>query len=144
MTIGFTGTQRGMTSAQRETVRTLLQDLKPDIVHHGMCIGADAEFHELARQECVYTIGHPGVTRYNGVHNRADVACDFTCEPKHFLRRNRDIVDRAEILIAAPSGWVEQVRSGTWMTIRYATERGRKLVIVGPDGKVDANFTNPL
>jgi hypothetical protein len=144
MTIGFTGTQRGMTKVQRETVKALLRDFAPDMVRHGMCIGADAEFHDLAREQRIYIIGHPGTTRYDEALNRATVVCDHTLDEKYFLDRNRDIVDGSALMLAAPSQWNEQVRSGTWSTIRYARRVCRRLVIVGPNGRADARFDNRL
>jgi hypothetical protein len=41
MTLGFTGTQRGMTAHQQERVRALLRAYKPDLFIHGGCVGAD-------------------------------------------------------------------------------------------------------
>jgi hypothetical protein len=45
--IGFTGTRRGMTVAQRKTLRSLLLTGSGKL-HHGDAIGADAEAHDIA------------------------------------------------------------------------------------------------
>jgi len=41
--IGFTGTQRGMTEAQRAALKAVLTDRSATQFHHGDCIGADAQ-----------------------------------------------------------------------------------------------------
>ena len=56
--------------------------------------------------------------------------------PKGYLDRNHDIVDAADVLIAAPSGTTEKRRSGTWATVRYARKLGRTICVVLPDGVV--------
>jgi predicted Rossmann fold nucleotide-binding protein DprA/Smf involved in DNA uptake len=51
------------------------------------------------------------------------------------LVRNRIIVDGCDVLLAAPSGAErDNPRSGTWMTVRYARKRRKRIVIVWPDG----------
>jgi hypothetical protein len=50
--IGFTGTRHGMTPAQRHAVSQLIAELAAGAAftaHHGDCVGADAEFHDLCR-----------------------------------------------------------------------------------------------
>ena len=58
MRIGFTGTQRGMTIRQRTELAILLRNVSGEF-HHGDCIGADAEAHEIARRSSFTLIGHP-------------------------------------------------------------------------------------
>ena len=45
-------------------------------------------------------------------------------------------------LIAAPGGFVEERRSGTWATIRYARQAGRRIWVVKPDGSVSFEAEN--
>ena len=47
--VGFTGTQRGMTDAQRAAVRQLIRNRAVSFAVHGGCVGADFDFHELVR-----------------------------------------------------------------------------------------------
>lgn len=54
--------------------------------------------------------------------------------PEDLLARNRDIVDETEILIACPGHMHEELRSGTWSTIRYAVKIQRPHIIIWPDG----------
>ena len=51
------------------------------------------------------------------------------------LDRNRDIVDACDVLIATPKDFVEELRSGTWATVRYARKQRKPLVIVWPNGE---------
>lgn len=81
----------------------------------------------------VKTIGHPPSDSLR----RAYCAYDEERTPLPFLVRNHAIVDEGvDGLIAAPSGWVEEQRSGTWATVRYARKLGRRIWIVLPDGRV--------
>lgn len=54
--------------------------------------------------------------------------------PAPYLERNAAIVQSTLELIATPGETVEQVRSGTWATIRQARRRRRPTTIVWPDG----------
>ena len=56
--------------------------------------------------------------------------------PKSYLSRNKDIVREMEILIAAPAEAIEQHRSGTWWTVRYAIRVERSVRVIRPDGGV--------
>lgn len=150
--IGFTGTQRGMTDQQSQAVMRILildrdrKDLKVDkhgfasidrgVVHHGDCIGADAEFHRLARRRRFQVILHPSIL----TGKRA--FCDWD-ELRHAiepLKRNHDIVDESTLMIGAPGEGGEVLRSGTWATLRYAKKTGVPMKIVYPDGRVDDSF----
>lgn len=134
MKVGFTGTQRGMTVAQRATVAGLLARL-PVIqsVHHGDCIGADAEFHDIACMRGLRIVVHPPEIDakrafVTGAHE--------TRTPKPYLIRNADIVTEADVLIAAPKEAHDVLRSGTWATIRRARQAGKRVEIVFPDGRM--------
>lgn len=135
-TAGFTGTQRGMTEAQRLSVLRLLGDLKVTTVRHGMCEGADQEFHQIARNLNLRVFGHPGVTWDGRVWKRAIVICDHEAPPAPFLVRNRDIIGFSGVMIATPGETFEVVRSGTWATIRHTGKPTvlKPLYIVWPNG----------
>lgn len=133
MRLGFTGTQLGMTPAQSLAVFDEVDALFPDEADHGLCIGADKQFHEMLRglSPSVSIVGHPPSNQ----SKMADCDCDRLWLPKPYLERNRDIVDASEQLLAAPQGPEEQ-RSGTWSTVRYARKRGKPVTIIWPDGSV--------
>jgi hypothetical protein len=130
--IGFTGTQLGMTGDQAAAVARFL--IGKEEIHHGDCIGADAQAHALAEMTELYVIVHPPVNDSKRAFckpSRGEVR-----EEKPYLQRNRDIVSECSILIAAPKSFHEEVRSGTWATVRYA--KGKiPTVIVWPDGSME-------
>ena len=134
--IGFTGTRRGMTPAQASSLRSLLRESRA-VLHHGDAVGADAEAHELAVELGLRIVIHPPRDgRQRAYKSAADVR-----DPKHFLARNKRIVRETEALIAMPAEAEEQLRSGTWSTIRYARKVGRTVFIILPDGTVQGGRT---
>lgn len=136
--IGFTGTRYGMTIDQRRTVCELLTRDGITEVHHGDCVGADADFHQLANGWRHHIVIHPPTDE------KLRAFCDGTDVVHHvakpYLDRNRDIVDACDQLIATPKEDGEPFGKGggTWYTIRYAREIGKRVAIVYPDGEVGA------
>jgi len=135
MEIGFTGTRKGMTAAQLNTLaRELRQFSRPignafTAVHHGDCVGADEQFHQYIRKNypAVFIHIHPPYDN----EFRAFCDGDDAEEPKEYLTRNRDIVDASQCILAVPDG-PEKNRSGTWYTIRYARRIGRRVMVILP------------
>ncbi len=57
MKVGFTGTRKGMTEFQKTEVRRLLTEYmhgRDMEAHHGDCIGADTDFHNICIDMCIY------------------------------------------------------------------------------------------
>lgn len=131
--VGFTGTSGGMTTPQvMRVLRLLASYAEPIELHHGDCVGADAEVHECALALSIRIVLHPP----NKDHARA--FCTWSNEirdPATYLTRNRHIVDETESLIAAPGEFTERLRSGTWATIRRARKAGKRVAIVWPNGE---------
>ena len=129
--IGFSGTQYGLTEPQKHQIAGYLQLLQPREVHHGDCVGADAQFHSLVREMLpdARIVIHPPLN--DG--KRAFCDGDETKEARAYLTRNRRIVRESEILLAAPQAPEEVLRSGTWATIRFARKRSRPIILVLPD-----------
>lgn len=148
MHVGFTGTRRGMSRAQLDAVRYLLDEvllLNGFIAHHGDCIGADEEFHRICREPRggpVAIVIHPSTH-----HLRAFCEGDEVLDPMPPLERNRAIVAASDVMIAAPLD--ERMRGGTWATIRKARtalQRGRlgALYVIGRGGRLLDDQTRPL
>lgn len=133
MRVGFTGTRIGMTDLQEEAVRGLLQELKATEVHHGDCVGADADFHALARELGLRIVVHPPYAR----KYRAFCEGDESRVRLPYWLRNQRIVSEAETLIGVPHGFKELRQSDTWFAIRYARGQELRTFIVWPDGKVE-------
>lgn len=134
--IGFTGTQRGMTLKQKETFkRVFTSRLAKEIVfRHGDCQGADAEAHDIVRlcDPNIRIVIHPPINELK----RAFCKGDETLPQKEYLDRNHDIVDNCELLIAVPKSYKQEVRSGTWATVRYAKRVGKDVCVIYPNGDV--------
>lgn len=132
---GFTGTRNGLNQIQQNEIINLL---KNDLtngntieVHHGDCVGADCDFHVLCEKlntninANIKIVIHPP----NIKTLRAYCKSDHIEKEKKYLERNIDIVDQTNILIACPLSKNEELRSGTWMTIRNARKKNKKVII---------------
>lgn len=132
MKIGFTGTMVGMSQQQKDYFRGIILSLAPDEFHHGDCIGADAEAHDIVVElrSLDYcrpkVVGHPP----KNPKSRAFKKCDVLRPELDYLDRNKAIVDECDYLVAAPSG-PEKLRSGTWSTVRYAKKKRKTYTVLG-------------
>ena len=137
--IGFSGTRVGMTEYQMELVENALKILKPERVHHGDCMGSDADFDKIANELNIPITIHPPERDTL----RAFCKSDEILKPKPYLDRNRDIVDNCDTLIATPQT-VKPVKrgSGTWHAIRYAKKQKKNIIIVYPtlDSGVEVSY----
>ncbi len=137
MRIGFTGTRNGMTPEQLQTLRVAIGRVTcgslEQVALHGDCIGADAQFHEVCKG-CGFTIYiYPG----DLLNQRAFcTGAAHTFDMHDPLTRNKLIVNNSDVMFAAPKGYREEVRSGTWATIRYTRKSGKHLIIIWPDGTI--------
>jgi len=138
--IGFTGTQRGMTLAQKlmfEAVIAKLDLLGISEFHHGDCIGSDEEAHDSISnlsaflKSSIKIILHPP----NKKSKRAFCLADESRSPLSYLDRNQEIVNDSNILIATPAEEEEVLRSGTWSTIRRARKQSKTILIINPHGE---------
>jgi hypothetical protein len=130
---GFTGTQKGMTPAQAATLEKLMKAEDVKFFHHGDCIGADAQAHNIALKIGADVILHPPKNETKRAFSK-DVTITFPS--KEYLDRNHDIVDFTTVLFATPGEPKQKLRSGTWATIRYAEKKNKKLFVIFPDGDV--------
>jgi hypothetical protein len=135
MRFGFTGTQEGMTPPQEYALEKYLQAYAGVAeLHHGDCIGADAQAHALARFLDIAVHLHPPTIPDKRAFCRG---AKTTSRTKTYLVRNRDIVDLCDVLLAAVKG-PEEVHSGTWSTVRYALKTSRPVIIFWPSGEYGA------
>ena len=129
-----------MTEAQKREVHTIIMFSSlfgKANAHHGLCIGADTDFHNICRWFGVPIIGHPPINESKMTKFDPEEFA-YLWTPKEYLDRNADIVDCSTSLIATPAEYVEQLRSGTWSTIRKAKKKGIRGIIVYPDGSTEA------
>lgn len=136
---GVTGTQIGMTHAQIEEFDKFLSRLMNAnarvILHHGDCIGADAEMAKLAKFRGIQTIVHPPLNESKRMFLDQEPNVLAVRDPLPYLDRNVAIVDETTVLFGAPKGQ-EVRRSGTWSTIRYAVSQNKNVLVAYPDGHV--------
>jgi len=132
---GVTGTQDGATPQQERSFGYLLGLWEIERFHHGDCVGADAQTHAIVRKfENIKIHIHPPVKDIK----RAFCTGDIVYEVRAYLARNHDIVNAVDVLIALPKGFGEELRSGTWATVRYARRKRIPICIIWPDGRIDA------
>lgn len=133
--VGFTGTQTGMTDQQMSAFNEMLSMfMVPSGIHfhHGDCVGADAEAHQIARNLGLHIIIHPPEIE----RLRAFCTGDELRPPAPYIARDHRIVDESSVLLATPATREEVLRSGTWTTIRYARRQGLPIFIVQPNGLI--------
>jgi len=133
--ISFTGTREGMTVAQKQLVAYLLTKFKTiSYVKHGDCLGADADFDAIATElklsRHIFPANIPAMRAY--CDSRGAFLAKYPLPP---LERNKLIIAGSNYLIACPKG-PEQLRSGTWSTIRAAHKLNLKTSTIYPDGTV--------
>ena len=137
MIYSFTGTRKGMTQAQKGKIVSFLIATRghEDVVHHGGCHGADTDFHRYAYSLDFSIVVHPGDAEQAKKYSGTTL---WVCLPVGPYRtRNYTMVDVGDVLLACPGMNVEENRSGTWMTIRYAKKQGKPIIIFWPDGRVE-------
>lgn len=131
MVIGFTGTREGMSKSQKklfkESILIINEKERIDEFHHGDCIGADSEAHDLIREHLpdVKIVVHPPKESTLRAFRLGIIRT-----PKPYLDRNKDIVNEIDLLIASPKELDEVKRSGTWSTIRYAKKNFKPVIIL--------------
>ena len=131
--VGFTGTRLGMSKCQLRQLEAFILQNRHLIreFHHGDCVGADEEAHYLI-QSIKYTdkisiVIHPPLQKVD----RAFCNGSVVWPEKDYTKRNRDIVDCCSMLIAAPyDDNNEELRSGTWSTVRYAQKMKKGIYLL--------------
>lgn len=139
MNLTFTGTRKGMNQQQVGQVMNILSSLKElPVLFHGACHGADRQAHRLInnRRELFpsnleqYAWAMSVLRENDTIHGIQNP-----------IQRNRKMVNRSQLVIAAPSGFVDIPRgSGTWATIRYTFKKKLPICVCWPDGTVSVEY----
>lgn len=123
MKVGFTGTRKGMSGLQASQLQYVLALF----YHADKAVNRKPELH---------------FGRHESVELKADKeaaalasSLGYATEPHYAMRgeeldRNREIIAEVSVLIAAPETDVEEQRSGTWATVRYARKKGIPVVML--------------
>ncbi|NIN67778.1 MAG: hypothetical protein GTO63_24345 [Anaerolineae bacterium] len=137
--VAFTGSRKDMTTIQAQRLAEVLADLHMggvNRIRHGCCKGADRTAHRLAVGLGFRIGGHPGDQEQSAwAHEPTRLGdFDFIKPVQSYLVRNREMVDKCGLLIATPAEMTFVLRSGTWATVRYASDTGTRTIFVFPDG----------
>lgn len=127
--LGFTGSRWGLSAPQLVTLAGVMTE-GWDAVHHGDCVGADAQCHAMAKACGLWVVVHPPTDQ----RLRAFCAGDETRAVAPYHVRDQAIVDAADVLVACPREGVPVPRSGTWLTIRLGRNARIPVRVVFPDG----------
>jgi len=130
--IGVTATRGDVTNKQMRNFHRTIIALDAREGHHGDALGGDKFAHGAMKQHSMRVIIHPPTDPKARAFCRGNV----TRPAKDYLHRNHDIVDETDILIAMPKDETEQLRSGTWATVRYARRLQRPIYLLLPSGKI--------
>ncbi len=131
--IGFTGTSRAALTPPQFDMLAYYLNVRSGWLHHGDCINADESAHIIAQHASLKIAIHPPINPFK----RAYCECAEIVHPeKEYIARNHDIVDASAELFACPIGMTEELRSGTWATVRYGQRTGKMVTIIYPDGSV--------
>jgi predicted Rossmann fold nucleotide-binding protein DprA/Smf involved in DNA uptake len=130
-----TGVARELTQDEFDLIRAYIAKL-PDVTEFttGCAIGVDTAAHLLAvtaYPNAYHRLCIPAAP-YNAalVHDDMDSRIILEYVPKghdrgaSYMLRNDRLVAHADILLAFPETGVEQIRSGTWSTVRRARKAG--------------------
>ena len=131
MKLGFTGTRHGMSLSQKRDVSNYLSMHIDAIteVHHGCCVGADYQFHQL----CMWWGLQPRIILHPPTKSDhlafpciKDARRENIRDKLPHLQRNDQIVAECDHILACPPTAEPQDRGGTWYTIRRASEFSAK------------------
>ena len=135
MKVGFTGRREGLNSCQVNMFYDTLETIgNISEFHHGDCVGADAEAHDIVANLNEFIAKHIHPPEKQDL--RAFCNPDAIYKPKSYFARNRDIVDMSDVMVACPPTDVDPGRGGTWYTINYARKQGKPIYICYPNGTV--------
>ena len=132
MKVGISATREGLSFEQKEwLIKGLVRGIiQIDWLGHGDCIGGDADVHEIVKK---YTKARIEIFPPENPSKRAWCEGDIVHTPKPYLDRNLDIINWCDVFLGFPKG-TEEVRSGTWSTIRKA--KNKPGLIIYPNAEV--------
>lgn len=152
MKIGITGTRDGMTLDQeymfRQTIIKLDNEERITELRGGDCIGVDDEAINLMYE---YREGELLIIEKGRLPSPLKLIChppikeelrafnphyDLILPAKSYHARNKDIVDNSDVVIVIPKEISWQSKGGTWMTHDYAVKKGKRVIVMWPDGSI--------
>ena len=141
MKVGVTGSREGLTDSQIASFGNWFTEHRSSVteLHHGCCVGADeyvvARFYLRPETKAVRIYGYPP-KNCRWISEWAKYHSEGLRNPAEYLERNEQIVLSVNLLLAFPKSQREELRSGTWATVRRARKAGKRVVLFLPDGTV--------
>ena len=129
--LGVSGSVHGCTESQLRVLESYIR-LASEL-HHGDCIGVDAQAHAIALQGRLRVVAHPPVDSKKRAHVEG---ADEYRPLRSYLKRNRDIAEESDIVVGFPNHYSERLRSGVFATMRAGLRAGKRVMLVTPDGAV--------
>lgn len=137
--VAITGTRKGITLKQRATFELWLGFGKVGTLCHGAAIGADEEIAIRCKEFGCKLLAFPCNIASQQSKKAIEISDEvFDEEPP--LTRNRNMVDYALSVMAFPATMAEEMRSGTWATIRYANKKGINVQMFWPNGESNYRY----
>lgn len=143
MVVSFTGTRKGMSYAQGRQLVAVLKWLAQAYAaggpragglefHHGGAEGADRTAAIMARAAGYFVHWHPspGVAKLDVFSTDPGCEDDTWHEVFPPLKRDKIMAKLCDVLVATPLTDQEEVRSGTWATVRYGRAAGKPIVML--------------
>lgn len=118
-----------MSDQQKRNFKMAIKALRPKRFRHGACRGGDREAHDIVRAlfpDCIIAVHPSNIPEMWDEFCTEDADECFPAKPP--LERNQDIVDLSHYIVAAPKTDEEQLRSGTWSTIRKTWKAEKPLI----------------
>jgi hypothetical protein len=119
--IGFAGSRTGMTDTQIQKVKEVLAKYDVVEVHHGDCLGADAQFHDICTEKGLKIIVHPPLSKEFRAFKTTGSTTILT--EKAYNARNTELVESCDFFIGCPAKWKTNPHSGTWKILECALQQ---------------------
>lgn len=137
---GFTGTSELVKEEQAITLTKVIKKIKSkaNVEHHnGQCINSDELCFDLVQKYIPHAkiVMHPPINTSKMFKIRIPYNVESR-KPLDYLKRNMQIVAESDFLVATPKSVKEELRSGTWATIRYARIAQMPIIIIFPNGSI--------
>jgi len=140
---GFTGTSEEVRTEQQKTLEKIIKKIarKKEVEYHnGMCINSDEICFDLVARYIPHAdiVMHPPINKSKvfDLEDKTYVNRVIFRKDLDYLKRNMQIVAESNFLVATPKSVAEELRSGSWSTIRYARIARIPIIIVWPNGSI--------
>ena len=124
-----------MTPEQKTRITDLISLSEYVWAAHGDCLGADADFHDIAVELGLSTHVFTPIKE----DLRAFKTADRTTGPDSYFARNRAVVAWSDGMLACPPCKPLPGSGGTDYTVNYAIKMEEPIIVVWPDGSMSSS-----